>query len=106
MSSTRKRKLIQENRKFFAPFLISILIGFFIAGIIMLASGFNPLNAYFGMFVGTFSNDPIRNIGRIIIQTAPLILTGLSVAFAFKTGLFNIGAEGQFFVGLYAALLS
>ena len=44
-----------------------------------------------------------------ILQTAPLIMTGLSVAFAFKTGLFNIGAAGQYTVGayfgLYAALV-
>lgn len=39
-----------------------------------------------------------------ILQTAPLIMTGLSVAFAFKTGLFNIGAAGQYTVGAYFAL--
>lgn len=39
-----------------------------------------------------------------ILQTAPLIMTGLSVAFAFKTGLFNIGAAGQYTVGAYMAL--
>ena len=39
-----------------------------------------------------------------ILQAAPLIMTGLSVAFAFKTGLFNIGAAGQYTVGAYFAL--
>ena len=39
-----------------------------------------------------------------ILQAAPLIMTGLSVAFAFKTGLFNIGAAGQYTVGAYLAL--
>ena len=37
-------------------------------------------------------------------QAAPLIMTGLSVAFAFKTGLFNIGAAGQYTVGVFGAL--
>ena len=41
-----------------------------------------------------------------ILQAAPLIMTGLSVAFAFKTGLFNIGAAGQYTVGAYFALFS
>ena len=41
-----------------------------------------------------------------ILQTAPLIMTGLSVAFAFKTGLFNIGAAGQYTVGAFMALYS
>ena len=39
-----------------------------------------------------------------ILQAAPLVMTGLSVAFAFKTGLFNIGAAGQYTVGAYFAL--
>ena len=39
-----------------------------------------------------------------ILQAAPLIMTGLSVAFAFKTGLFNIGAAGQYTVGAFMAL--
>lgn len=41
-----------------------------------------------------------------ILQAAPLIMTGLSVAFAFKTGLFNIGAAGQYTVGAFCALYS
>ena len=41
-----------------------------------------------------------------ILQAAPLVMTGLSVAFAFKTGLFNIGAAGQYTLGAYFALYS
>ena len=43
---------------------------------------------------------------KVLYQAAPLILTGLSVAFAFKTGLFNIGASGQYVVGAFCALFS
>ena len=42
--------------------------------------------------------------GKVLTQTAPLIMTGLSVAFAFKTGLFNIGAAGQYTLGAFGAL--
>lgn len=47
----------------------------------------------------------VRYIGEFIVSSTPLIFTGLSVAFAFKTGLFNIGAEGQVMMGSLAATL-
>lgn len=47
----------------------------------------------------------LRYVGEFIVASMPLILTGLSVAFAFKTGLFNIGAEGQLMMGGVAATL-
>ena len=56
---------------------------------------------------GFYSKANIMGAGirTELLKTAPLILTGLSVAFAFKTGLFNIGAAGQFTVGAFGALL-
>ena len=56
---------------------------------------------------GFYSKANIMGTGvrTELLKTAPLILTGLSVAFAFKTGLFNIGAAGQFTVGAFGALL-
>jgi simple sugar transport system permease protein len=53
------------------------------------------------MWEGAFSRP--NYISYIIIRSTPLILTGLSVAFAFRTGLFNIGAEGQFIIGAMSA---
>ena len=47
-----------------------------------------------------------RNMGTVLANAAPLIMTGLSVGFAFKTGLFNIGAAGQYTLGAFAALYS
>ena len=46
-----------------------------------------------------------KYIAWTIIKSTPLILTGLSIAFAFKTGLFNIGAEGQFIIGALTATI-
>ncbi len=40
-----------------------------------------------------------EDLQQTLVATAPLILTGLSVAFAFRVGLFNIGAQGQYTVG-------
>ncbi len=92
---------MKQNRLKFT--LISILIGLLVGAIILLITGFNPIEAYSIMIKGIFGNP--RYVVWAIIRSTPLILTGISVAFAFRTGLFNIGAEGQFIVGTIAAAL-
>ncbi len=77
--------------------LLSIIMGFIIGAIILMVAGYNPLTAYRALFNGIFSRP--KYIAMVIIRSTPIILTGVSVAFAFKTGLFNIGAEGQFIIG-------
>jgi simple sugar transport system permease protein len=47
----------------------------------------------------------LDQFGKVLYQAAPLMLCGLSVGFAFKTGLFNIGASGQYTIGAFCALL-
>ncbi len=81
--------------------LISIFLGFIIGAIILLVAGFNPIEAYWVILKGIFSRP--KYISYVIIYSTPLIITGLSVAFALRTGLFNIGAEGQYIVGAIAA---
>src|SRR4029079_8572619 len=48
-------------------------------------------------------NTSACNLSQTLLQTTTLILTGLAVAFAFRCGMFNIGGQGQYFVGLYVA---
>lgn len=93
---------MKENRLKFT--IIAILIGLVIGAIILLAVGYNPLEAYGIMIAGVFGSP--KYISWTIIKSTPLILTGISVAFAFKTGLFNIGAEGQFIIGALVATLA
>lgn len=81
--------------------LISIVLGLFIGALIMLLGSYNPLDAYGSLFERAFGST--YSIGETIREITPLIFTGLAVAFAFRTGLFNIGAEGQFIVGSLAA---
>src|SRR5699024_7469131 len=57
---------------------------------------------YIALWDGVFADSYV--MGETVRQMTPLLLTGLSVAFAFRAGLFNIGAEGQFFVGWLAAV--
>lgn len=81
--------------------LLSIVIGFIVGAIVLSFSGYNPLEAYKSLFMGVFSKP--KYIVQTIIIATPIIITGVSVSFAFKTGLFNIGAEGQFMAGAVAA---
>jgi len=79
----------------------AILLGLLTGAIAMLAGGFDPILAYQSLLSRVFGSS--YNFGETIRQITPLIFTGLSVAFAFRTGLFNIGAEGQFIMGMIAA---
>jgi general nucleoside transport system permease protein len=81
--------------------LIAILISFAIGAIIMLATGNNPIEAYGALLRGAFGS-PLA-VGRTLLNATPLIFTGLAVAVAFRAGLFNIGGEGQFFIGAITA---
>ncbi|MCK6257072.1 ABC transporter permease [Fictibacillus sp. KIGAM418] len=81
---------------------ISVLLGLLIGGIIMLVSDYDPIKAYSALIEGIFGNG--YNMGETIRAASPLILSGLAVAFAFRTGLFNIGVEGQLLVGWLASV--
>jgi simple sugar transport system permease protein len=83
--------------------LLAILIGFLIGALILVITGFNPWYAYNTLFYGVFGSE--KSLMFSLQYATPLILTGLSVTFAFKTGLFNIGAEGQYIMGSLAALM-
>jgi simple sugar transport system permease protein len=89
--------------------LIAVAAAFVIGALIVLAVGDSPKKVYlllisgaFGLFdnLGNFTFD---NWGYTLFQATPLIFTGLAVALAFKCGLLNIGAEGQLYVGAFAA---
>ena len=79
----------------------AILMSLLVGAIFILIIGKNPITAYVGLIKGAFGD--LFSIGETLENTTPLILTGLAVAFAFRTRLFNIGAEGQFLIGALAA---
>ncbi len=76
--------------------LIAIVCGFLVAAVVLAAAGYNPWQAFGALFSGMFARP--KYVSNVLIKAAPIILTGLSVAFAYKTSLFNIGAEGQYIV--------
>lgn len=88
----------------FSSSILAIICGLLFGLIILLAS--NPGQAFYGFMMvlqGGFT-DGIQGIGQMLYLATPIIMTGLSVGFAFKTGLFNIGSSGQFTAGAFAAV--
>lgn len=80
---------------------LALITALLIGAVIMVIFGDNPIEAYRGLFRGAFGSA--RAWSATVRKMTPLILTGLSVAVAFKAGLFNIGASGQFMMGTVAA---
>ena len=102
--------------------LISILIGLAVGMIVIIIEGLAKDNISMKgiwdgirlVFLGVFSTGRVEgqltfgfnpiNLGNMLFRATPLILTGLSVAVAFKTGLFNIGAAGQYLMGTMGSI--
>ncbi|MCT6923607.1 ABC transporter permease [Metasolibacillus sp.] len=81
--------------------IISVILGLIVGAIVMVVTGYDPIKGYTALWNGIFGD--IYTIGETIRQITPYILAGLAVAFAFRTGLFNIGVEGQLIMGWAAA---
>jgi simple sugar transport system permease protein len=91
--------------------LLTVLIAFFMGGLVVLITGHNPFSTYKAIFDGTGlqwlfpwtsgsdRDTAATNLQQTLIITGPLILLGLAVAYAFRAGLFNIGGQGQYAVG-------
>ena len=111
--------------------LITTLLAFLMGGLVVALTGKNPIKVYHAIFNGTglnwffhvgnysaripFSTQHMwfpwdtasvaaQNLQQTLLQTTPIILTGLAVAFAFRCGLFNIGGQGQYFAGTIFAV--
>lgn len=92
----------KQNR--IVPFL-SVLLGFAVGAVIMFLSGFDPVHAYSELLKGAGFYGDIKRFGDTLLNMTTLIFSGLSVAFAFRTGLFNIGVSGQMLMGGFIAVL-
>ena len=77
--------------------VLALLTALIVGAIIMFVFGDDPIAAYRGLFDGAFGSGKAWD--QTFRKTVPFVLTGLSVAIAFKAGLFNIGAAGQFIMG-------
>ena len=96
--------------------LLTVTFAFLVGGLVVLVTGRDPIGTYGAIFDGTGLNwlfpwvtgedreFAAINLQQTLIATTPLILTGLAVAFAFRCGLFNIGGQGQYFLGSFVAV--
>ncbi|MGI5946704.1 MAG: ABC transporter permease [Lachnospiraceae bacterium] len=95
-----KKSILNSNALYT---FIAMVVGFLVGAIFLLVAKLSPAEVYAKLFNGVFSKP--KFMVWAVIYASPLIFTGLSVAFSFRTGVFNIGAEGQFVVGSLAAVL-
>ena len=90
-----KKKSILESNVLYT--IIAIIVGLLIGAVFLMIAGISPAVAYRKLFSSIFSKP--KYLVWTLVYASPLIFTGLSVAFSFRTGVFNIGAEGQFVIG-------
>ena len=95
-----------EQRNTVSPFFIifaplsAVMFSFLLASILILIAGANPIVSYTELFIGAFGSK--NALAETLARATPLILTGLAAAIAFKAKFWNIGAEGQLYVGALA----
>jgi general nucleoside transport system permease protein len=92
-----ERRLTQPRWLVVAVPVGSILFAFFVAGIVLLATGHNPVSTYRQLFDAAFVQS--GSLEQTLIAATPLAFTGLAAAAAFRMKLYNIGAEGQLYMG-------
>jgi len=115
-TSRAERLAIQQRLGGIAPPLFTAVFALLMGGVVIAATGRNPIQAFKGIAEGAgltwffhlpwnTSTDSLvtYNLTQTLLQTSSLVLAGLAVAFAFRCGLFNIGAQGQYMMGLIVA---
>ena len=95
-----KKKL---NGEYLLSLGASILAALLVGAVIMLVSGHNPLEGYRAMLHGALGTQ--RNLGNTLAKSMTLCLTALAMAVAARAGIFNVGGEGQLYLGAIASAL-
>jgi simple sugar transport system permease protein len=80
---------------------VAVLAAFLVGAVLIAAVGVNPLTAYGALFEAALGTK--NGLAETLVRTVPLALCGLGIALAFRAGVFNVGAEGQLFLGGTAA---
>jgi ABC-type uncharacterized transport system permease subunit len=95
-----RRTYVSTKLVIVAP-ILAILASLSLSGILIILAGVNPFIAYFEIVKGAFGSK--LAITETLTRASPLILTGLAAAVAFRARLWNIGGEGQFYIGALVA---
>lgn len=99
MKTNKNRNYVGALSSVFA-IIIGLLVGLVV---LLLCNPSQALPGFFTILTGAFTHG-MRGVGQVFYYATPIILTGLSVGFAFKTGVFNIGTPGQFLIGGFGAV--
>lgn len=94
-----KNQLLLEFIKYFIALFLGIIIG----AILIILKGENPLVAYYMLFKGALGSRAA--LAQTLRWTTPAILTGLATAIGFRIGVFNLGVEGQLYIGALVAAI-
>lgn len=104
MTEVTSTDLLKKRRRYSlkilispAQFVMGIILAFLAGGVFLWIFHYNPVTVYNALFQGSFGSQ--RSIGETIMAATPLILGGLAVAVGFRCGLFNMGVEGQIYLG-------
>lgn len=89
------------GKKYYISLFVSLIITIIIGAVIIMAIGFNPIEGYVQLFKGAFVGS--FNLGGTLELFVPLMLTALAFAVSSKVGIFNIGVEGEYYLGGLAA---
>ena len=81
----------------------AIIVSLLMGAVIIRILGLSPSKAYSALYLGGLGS--VNAVGETLVKTTPLVLTALSYAFAYRSGLINIGAEGQLYMGGFLATL-
>ena len=92
----------KKTRDILITSFLAVILGLILSGIMILFLGKNPISVFALLFSSMFRDG--YTIGEIFVKATPLIFTSLAFAFTFKANLFNIGAQGQFYIGSLAAV--
>lgn len=87
--------------KIFLP-IISVICAFIVGAILIASIGGNPGEAFTYLIKGALGSS--ANVGKTLVKATPLIFTGLAATFAYRCGVFNLGAEGQFVIGALTSI--
>jgi len=85
------------------PQLLAIATAFLVGALVLIATGYSPIDVYSALIMGAFGD--VYGVGQTLTQATPIIFTALAFLFSYKSGLFNIGAEGQLIMGGFAAAI-
>lgn len=101
---TKITDTLQKKKSYLISLFLSIFAALMIGAVLMIVTGYNPIEGYAAMLKGAFGSS--RVFGNTMAKMLTLCLTGLAMAVGSQAGMFNVGGEGQLFLGGLAATMT